>query len=60
MMPRLTAKQALRNVLAVGWKSDALAREVAIQALVDDGYDAQAAERAVDKAMPAFRITAAN
>jgi hypothetical protein len=58
-MARLTAQQALRDVLAVGWKSDALARDKAIQALVKDGYDLQAAERAVDKALPAFNITAA-
>jgi Holliday junction resolvasome RuvABC DNA-binding subunit len=58
-MARLTAQQALRNVLAAGWKSDALARDTAIQALVEDGYDQQAAERAVDKALPAFNITGA-
>ncbi len=59
-MARLTAQQALRNVLAHGWSSDAFARDTAIQALVADGYDMQAAERAVDKAMPGFQITAAN
>ena len=58
-MARLTALQALRNVLAVGWKSDALARDTAIQALVEDGYDLQAAERAVDKALPAFNVMGA-
>jgi len=58
-MARLTAQQALRNVLEVGWKSDALARDTAIQALVNDGYDLQAAERAVDKAMPGFQIMGA-
>ena len=58
-MARLTAQQALRNVLAAGWKSDALARDTAIQALVEDGYDLQAAERAVDASMPGFQITGA-
>lgn len=58
-MARLTARQALRNVLAVGWKSDALARDTAIQALIEDGYDQQAAERAVDAALPSFRIMGA-
>lgn len=60
-MARLTAKQALRHVLeVVGWTSDALARDTAIQALVNDGYDLQAAERAVDVILPSFQITGAN
>jgi hypothetical protein len=60
-MARLTAKQALRHVLEVGgWTSDALARDTAIQALMNDGYDLQAAERAVDAILPSFQITGAN
>lgn len=47
-MARLTALQALRDVLATGWKSDALAKDTAVQALMLDGYDEQAARRAVD------------
>lgn len=50
-MARLTAKQALRDVLATGWHSDALAKDTAVQALILDGYDEQAARRAVDAAM---------
>jgi len=58
-MARLTAQQALRSVLDAGWESDALARDTAIQALIEDGYDQQAAERAVDAVLPSFQITAA-
>lgn len=60
-MARLTALQALRNVRdTVGWKSDDLARDAAVQALILDGYDEQAAIRAVDKAMAGhFTITGA-
>lgn len=53
-MARLTAKQALRDVMATGWHSDALAKDTAVQALILDGYDDQAARRAVDAAMPEF------
>lgn len=60
-MARLTALQALRNVLATGWQSDALAHDAAVQALILNGYDEQAAVRAVNKALAEhFAITGAN
>jgi hypothetical protein len=49
-MPKLTALQALRNVLAAGWKSDDLAKDTATQALILDGYEFSAARSAVDAA----------
>lgn len=60
-MARLTALQALRNVLATGWQSDALASDAAVQALILNGWDEQAAVRDVDKALAEhFAITGAN
>lgn len=61
-MARLTALQALRNVRdTVGWKSDALAKDAAVQALMLDGQDEQSAIRAVDKALAEhFAIMGAN
>lgn len=59
-MPRLTATDALRNVLAQGWQSDALARDTAVQALVNNGYETQAAERAVDIALAKMMPKGAN
>jgi Holliday junction resolvasome RuvABC DNA-binding subunit len=59
-MARLTAKQALRDVLAAGWRSDALAVSTAVQALMDNGYDEQAARRAVDAALREFQILGVN
>lgn len=61
-MPRLTALQALRNVRdTVGWQSDALAKDAAVQALILDGQDEQAAIRAVGKALAErFAIMGAN
>lgn len=48
--PRLTALQALRNVMATGWKSDDLAKDTATQALVLDGWAATDARKAVEAA----------
>ena len=59
-MARLTAQQALRNVLAIGWKSDALAVDTAVQALMDAGETEHAARRAVEAALPGFQIMGAN
>ena len=60
-MARLTALQVLRDVLATGWKSDDLAKDSAVQALILNGYDEQAAVRAVNKALAEhFAITGAN
>lgn len=58
-MARLTAKLALRDVLALGWKSDAIATETAVRALISNGCDEQAARREVAAAIPAFQITGA-
>lgn len=60
-MARLTALQVLRDVLATGWKSDDLAKDSAVQALILNGYDEKAAVRAVEKAFGEhFAITGAN
>ena len=60
-MARLTALQVLRDVLATGWKSDDLAKDSAVQALILNGYDEKAAVRAVNKALAEhFAITGAN
>lgn len=61
MAGRLTALQALRNVYALGPASDSVAQQEARLALVDNGYDWQAAQRAVAKAWHEhFAISEAN
>ena len=50
-MPRLTALAALRSVLSTGWKSDELARDTAIEMLVDNGCPRDKAERDVARIM---------
>lgn len=46
----VTALEALRDVMATGWQSDAMAKDAAIQAMVLDGYNPEAAAMAVDAA----------
>lgn len=53
-MARLTAIKALRDVLSQGWQTDDLAKDSAVQALILDGYDDQAAVRAVDAAFARY------
>jgi len=60
MTAPLTALQALRSVLAAGWKSDDLAKDAATDALVIDGQDPEAARAAVEAAFQKhFAITGA-
>lgn len=54
------ATQALRLILATGWRSDALAADTAAEVLTMDGATEAEARAAVRRVMPQFSIMDAN
>jgi len=54
------ATQALRLILANGWRSDALAADTAAEVLTMDGATEAEASAAVRRVMPQFSIMDAN
>ena len=54
------ATQALRLILATGWRSDALAADTAAEVLTMDGATEAEARAAIRRVMPQFSIMDAN